>query len=341
MRPTMERDAGHDASLLPAAVAPSVTIHCPPGRGRGLLATRRGKSPFPSSQVSGYKDGMMLALKIAVGAALAYAIVLAGAYYLQRTLMYFPARERVAPAAAGLTGVDELVLSTPDGAKVIAWYGRAAPGKPTLLYFHGNGGSLVTRAERIGRYLARGYGVFMMTYRGYGGSTGQPSERANVADAKLAFDTLVASGVEPRSIVIYGESIGSGVAVQVATEKPARGLILDAPYTSVTEVAAAAYPLLPVRTFLTDRYETMRHIGRIRQPLLVVHGEQDRVIPVEMGRAVHAAAPEPKKLVTFPRASHSDHHLHGSYEAIFDWLDSLEGAERDSDSPPIRKEIGR
>lgn len=286
---------------------------------------------------------MILALKIATGAIVAYAIILAGAYYLQRTLMYFPTRERVAPAAAGLLDVEERIIETPDGERVIAWYGPALTGQPTLLYFHGNGGSLVTRAERIGRYRARGIGVFMMTYRGYGGSSGAPSERANVADAKLAYDTLVASGVSPADIILYGESIGSGVAVQVAAEKPVAGLILDAPYTSVVEVAAAAYPLLPVRTFLTDRYETMRYIGQVRAPLLVVHGELDQVIPVEMGRAVFDAATGPKRLATFPRAGHSDHHLHGSYEAIFAWLGELR-ADQDAPGPARSQganEIGR
>lgn len=280
---------------------------------------------------------MILALKLAASALVLYAIMLAGAYYLQRMLMYFPARERIAPAAAGLAGVEEKVIETPDGARVIAWYGKARPGRPTLLYFHGNGGSLVTRAERFGKYLARGYGVLMMTYRGYGGSTGQPSERANVADAKLAYEMLRGLGVDPAEIVIYGESIGSGVAVQVAAEKPIAGLILDAPYTSVVELAAAAYPFLPVRLFLTDRYETMRFIGRLTAPLLVVHGELDNVIPVAMGRAVHAAARGPKEMVTFPRAGHSDHHLHGSYEAILDWLARLEAAS----APRAAKEIGR
>lgn len=284
---------------------------------------------------------MILALKFAAGALALYAIVLTGAYYLQRTLMYFPARERIQPAAVGLAGVEEKVIETPDGARVIAWYGKASPGRPTLLYFHGNGGSLATRSERIGKYLARGYGVLMMTYRGYGGSTGQPSERANVADAKLAYDTLVGLGVDPSEIVLYGESIGSGVAVQVAAEKEVAGIILDAPYTSVLEIAAAAYPFLPVRTFLTDRYETMRFIGQVNAPLLVVHGEADDVIPVAMGRAVHAAARGPKDIVTFPRAGHSDHHLHGSYEAIFSWLERLEATRMRPYSPPPAKEIGR
>ena len=147
------------------------------------------------------------------------------------------------------------MLKTPDGARLVAWYGKAKPGQPTLLYFHGNAGSLAVRAERIRRFMDEGWGVYMMTYRGYGGSTGSPSETANVADARLAYGALVQEGVDPASIILYGESLGTGVAVRLATERPAGGLILDAPYTSIVEVAAQAYPFLPVRYFLKDRYE--------------------------------------------------------------------------------------
>ena len=134
--------------------------------------------------------------------------VVAG-YFGQRKLMYFPDRARVQPAEVGLAGVEERVLKTPDGARVIAWYGKAQPGQPTLLYFHGNGGSLSIRAERIRRFMAEGWGVYMMTYRGYGGSTGKPTEVNNVADARLAYGALVLEGVAPNAIIAYGESLGT------------------------------------------------------------------------------------------------------------------------------------
>ena len=236
--------------------------------------------------------------------------------------MYVPARERVAPSAIGLAGVEEIEIATPDGHRVIAWAGAARPGQPTLLYFHGNAGSLVDRAERMRKYLDRGRGV-IMAYRGYGGSTGSPSEAANVADAMLAYDTLVARGVKPGDIILYGESLGSGVAVQVASRRAVAGVILDAPYTSIVDVAALVYPWLPVRPFVWDRYETLQHVRNVAAPLLVVHGARDALIPVEMGRAVFAAANEPKTLAILPNAGHSDHPLHGSYRAINDWIDGL------------------
>src|SRR5262249_43046729 len=159
-----------------------------------------------------------------------YAAIALAAYLGQRKLMYFPDRARTLPTEVGLAGVAERTIETPDGERVVAWYGRARPGQPTLLYFHGNGGSLAVRAPRIARFMDEGWGVYMMTYRGYGGSTGSPSEAANIADARLAYHDLVKEDVLPRSIVAYGESLGSGIAVRIAAELPVGAVILDAPY---------------------------------------------------------------------------------------------------------------
>jgi hypothetical protein len=176
----------------------------------------------------------------------------------------------------------------------------------------------------------------MPSYRSYSGSTGSPTERANVADAKLAYEALRKDGIAPDDIILYGESLGSGVAVQVAAEKRVGGIVLDAPYTSIVDVAAGAYPFLPVRPFMIDRYDTMRYLRDVKAPLLVVHGEDDEVIPVTMGRAVYAAANGPKEIVTFPGAGHSDHHLHGSAEEIFRWIEALARRRAELDHPEKR-----
>lgn len=266
---------------------------------------------------------MALIVKAAIALAAVYGLIVLGTVYLQRRLMYFPDTARVTPASVDLFDVEERVLETPDGAHVIAWWGRADPGQPTLLYFHGNAGSLATRSERIRKYMAHGLGVFMMTYRGYGGSTGAPSEQANVADAKLAYDTLVRGGVDPADIILYGESLGSGIAVQVAAERRVGGLVLDAPFTSMVDLAVLHYPFIPARSLLRDRYETLSHIGSVAAPLLILHGEGDEIIPAAMGLRVYEAARVAKKIVTFPGAGHSDHHLFGSYDALFRWIDKL------------------
>lgn len=266
---------------------------------------------------------MQLVVTFAVGLLALYAIVAVCAFAFQRYLMYFPDPQRVSPESFGLTGVKERVIESPDGAKLISWYAPAAPGQPTILYFHGNGGNLAGRAERVRRYITRGYGVLFLSYRGYSGSTGNPSERNNVADAKLAYDALIKEGVPPQDIIVYGESLGTGVATQIAAGNEVGGLVLDAPYTSTVDVGALSYPYLPVRPFMFDRYETIKYIPQVKAPLLVLHGEADRVIPVEMGRAIYAAANAPKEIATFPRAGHSDHHVHGSYDVLFRWIDAL------------------
>lgn len=262
---------------------------------------------------------------IAGGVYLSIAVVM---FLAQRSLMYLPEAVRTDPKAEGLTGVEERRLSTGDGNEVIVWYGKAKPGQPTLLYFHGNAGALVTRSERMAKYMHRGRGFYMMSYRGYSGSTGKPSEAANVADAKRAYDDLVSLGVVPQDIIIYGESLGSGVAVQVAAAKKCGGLVLDAPYTSIVDVAAGQYPWLPVRPMLLDRYESSKYIAAVHCPLLIVHGERDEIIPVDMGRKLFAAAIDPKKIVTFPNAGHADHWMYGSYDAINTWIDGLRSAAR-------------
>lgn len=266
---------------------------------------------------------MQLIIKLTAGLFVFYAAAAVAAFVLQRRLMYFPDPQRVSPASFNLPGVTERIMDAPDGTRLISWYAPAKPGQPTILYFHGNAGNLANRSERLRRFRARGYGVLFLSYRGYGGSTGSPSERANVADAKLAYDALIGDGVAADDIIVYGESLGSGVAVQLAATNEVGGLVLDAPYTTIVDVAARVYPYLPVRPFVFDRYETVRYLPRVKAPVLVMHGEQDRIIPVEMGKAVYAAANEPKEIVTFPRAGHSDHHLYGSYEELFRWIDAL------------------
>lgn len=257
-------------------------------------------------------------------------VAFSGVRRLERALLYVPDIARIAPASVGLGSVvREVVMETPDGQSIVAWYAQAKTGQPTLIYFHGNGASLANRADIIARYANRGIGVFMMTYRGYGGSTGTPSEADNVRDAKQAYSYMRGQGVAAGDIVIFGESLGTGVAVQVAADeaigREIAGVILDAPYTAIVDVATLHYPYLPARLLMKDRYETMKHIGKVTAPLLVVHGEADVVIPVEMGRKVAASSGGNADIRTFPGAGHTDHDQFGSFEAIIGWLSKTHG----------------
>jgi uncharacterized protein len=263
--------------------------------------------------------------KILAGVVGVYLLVALVTYMGQRRLMYFPDTARTLPAQAGLPNVSERVLNTPDGARIVVWYGKAKPGQPTLLYFHGNGGGLADRAERFRRFMGQGWGVYMMAYRGYAGSTGYPTEANNVADARLAYGALVQEGVLPESIIVYGESLGTHLATRVASEKVSAGLILEAPYTSVLDIALTDYPFLPVRLLLSDRYETDKVLPQVKVPLLIIHGKEDGIIPVSMAQKLAKLANEPKRLVIFPEGDHSDLYVNGNnaLPVVRDWIRGL------------------
>jgi uncharacterized protein len=268
---------------------------------------------------------MSTLVKILAALVSVYLLVALVMYMGQRRLMYFPDAKHVLPGHAGLANVSERILNAPDGARNIVWYGKAKPGQPTLLYFHGNGGGLAERADRFQRFMGQGWGVYMMAYRGYAGSTGYPTEANNIADARRAYDALVQEGVPASSIILYGESLGTNVATRMAAEKASSGLILESPYTSVLEIALTDYPFLPVRLLLSDRYETDKVIPQVRVPVLILHGKQDDVIPVAMAHRLVKLANEPKRLVILPEGEHSDLYLEGNnaLPVVRDWIRGL------------------
>ncbi len=245
-----------------------------------------------------------------------YTVSCLGIFFFQRHLLYFPDPVHYTPQQAGLTGVQEIGLATTDGERLIAWYEPARPGAPVFLYFHGNGGGLHLRRERIEALASAGYGVFILSYRGYSGSTGSPSEKALIADGLLAYDYLKAQGVEPGQIVLYGESLGTGVAAQVASQRQVRAVILEAPYSSIAAIAKTHYGFLPVDWLLLDRFDSAAHIGRIDAPLLIMHGSRDGAIPASSAHALFDAAKEPKEYVEFQGGGHNDLFDFGALEHI-------------------------
>src|SRR6478736_6771632 len=158
--------------------------------------------------------------------------------------MYFPDPTRTAPAAAGLDGIEEVEIMTADGVTPVAWHVPAKGNKPTILYFHGNGANATNRAPKIEKIRASGFGVLYLNNRGYGGSSGRPTEENNVADAIAAYDHLIGLGVPAARIVAYGESLGSGQAVRLAAARPVAAVVLEAPLTSTIEVARSTYSWL-------------------------------------------------------------------------------------------------
>jgi len=245
----------------------------------------------------------MSALKWLLVAAAGYGALLALMYVFQRSLMYFPDTKRTPPVLAGLPQAEEVALVSSDGEKLIAWHVPPRAGKKLVIYFQGNAGGLDLRAERFGRLTADGTGVLALCYRGYGGSTGSPGEAGLIRDALAAYDYAVARQPAAR-IVLWGESLGTGVAVALAAERDVGGVILDAPFSSIADVGAAAYPFAPVRWLIKDPFHSDRRIARVHAPLLIRHGEGDAVVPIRFGERLFALANEPKRFERFAGEGH-------------------------------------
>jgi uncharacterized protein len=245
----------------------------------------------------------------------AYLVLLGAMYVFQRALMYFPDARRTPPAQAGLPRAQEITLTSSDGETLVAWHVAPRPGRPLILYFHGNAGALNLRAERFRKLTADGTGLLAVSYRGYGGSSGTPSETGLITDAHTAYD-YAAAQVPAERIVVFGESLGTAVAIAIAAERPVAAVILDAPFTSAAEIAAAVYWFAPVRWLIKDPFYSDRRIGKIKVPLLVLHGERDTIIPIAFAEKLFAMAIEPKKFVRYPLGGHVNLDDYGALDAV-------------------------
>jgi len=253
-----------------------------------------------------------------------YALLVGGLAVFQRDMIYHPSSELTDPVQAGVPEMAAIPVRTQDGLGVTGWY---APPKDddavTIVLFHGNAGTLAHRAHKARILMDAGYGVFLAGYRGYGGNPGRPSEEGLYADARAALGWLAASREIPLGrLAVYGESLGTGIAVQIATEHPElAAVILEAPFTRLPELAPPF--LLPgvADMLMADRYDSLSKVAGVRPPLLIVHGEHDGVVPVVMGRQMLAAATCDKHGAFLPQGGHNDLWDLGGAEEVLAFLD--------------------
>src|SRR5713101_4946390 len=233
-------------------------------------------------------------------------------FFMQRAFLFpIPQTVRTAPDAAGFPEAEEHILTTADGEKVICWHVPAKSGHAVVIYFPGNGDFLAGLVSHLRAITSDGTGLVALSYRGYAGSSGRPSERGLLWDAAAAY-AFTAARYSADRIVVWGFSLGSGVAVALAADQPVGKLILEAPYTSMADVAASLYRIVPVRWLLRDRFHSDRRMARVTAPLLVMHGERDLTIPIEFGERLFGLAPGPKQFVRFPLGGHDDLGNHGA-----------------------------
>lgn len=242
-----------------------------------------------------------------------------------KSLIFFPEKEITqTPADAGLA-FEDLTIETSDGVKINGWFVPHPEAQTTILWLHGNGGNMSHRVGRIGRsrhFLKAN--VLIIDYRGYGRSGGRVSEKGTYLDAVAAYDYLLTrDDVDPARIIPFGASLGAAVAVELTLQRKAQGLVLEAPFTSIREMARVALPWLPVGGLITTRYDNLSKIGRLEIPLLILHGDRDETIPFAQGRKLFEAARGPKSFYAIPGAGHNNTETVGGeayFKAIADFI---------------------
>jgi fermentation-respiration switch protein FrsA (DUF1100 family) len=248
---------------------------------------------------------MVIIKWLLIVAASGYGVGVIALYARQRSMLYHPITMHILPAHAGLSQAQEIVLDTSDGEKVIAWHVPARDGKPVVIYFPGNAEHIAARVARNRALTADGTGLIALSYRGYGGSTGTPTEAGLHRDAAAVY-AFAAAHYPPERIVLWGHSLGTGVAVRLAAEHPVGKVILEAPYTSTADVAAELFPYVPVRWLMKDQFRSDLWIGAVTAPMLIMHGARDTVVPIRFGERLFALAHEPKRFIRYDQGDHNN-----------------------------------
>ncbi|MBT4463757.1 MAG: alpha/beta hydrolase [Rhodospirillaceae bacterium] len=258
----------------------------------------------------------------------AYAVLVGVLYFLQRSLLYHPDTSQPDMKAAGVADMQAVQATTSDGLELLSWYRAADADMPTVVLFQGNAGNIELRGSKARPFMDAGYGMMLVGYRGFGGNPGSPSEQGLYEDARAALRYLGENGVSAERVVLYGESLGTGVAVRIAAEQagenaPVAAVVLEAPFSSIVDAAAFYYPYVPVSMMLKDRFNSIDAIADIGAPVLFVHGEEDEVTPIRFGKRLFDAAEEPKQAFWVRDAGHNDLAEFGLHDRVTDFLNGL------------------
>jgi uncharacterized protein len=255
-----------------------------------------------------------------------YSSLVAVVFFGQRASMYRPpSKVRTSPASVGMSNADDVIIDTNDGEKLVAWHVPPRDGQPVVVFFHGGADLLSWRVTRFLGLTTAGNGLIAPCFRGYSGSSGWPSEAGFLLDAAAAY-RFARERYAPDRIVVWGFSIGSAVAVALAAKERIAGLILEAPFTSVADLAAAAIPCVPMRLILRDQFRADALITKVAVPLLVLHGELDKEVAISFAERLFTLASEPKQFVRFPKGGHKDLDAHGAIATVRRFLVRFETA---------------
>ena len=225
---------------------------------------------------------------------LIYFFILISTYIFQRNLLYHPTENNYSGDQI-LVSIEKVKINTQDGIELMSWYhNKNVNSYKTILFLHGNAGSLENRIHKINHFKDMNVNFLLVAWRGFSGNKGTPTEKGLYEDAESAVRWLKSKGVRENNIIVYGESLGTGVATEIAQNKNFAGIILESPFTSMIDAGKDKYPYLPVRLLLKDRYESNKKIKNINSPILIMHGKVDNIVPFHMGKKMYELANEPK-----------------------------------------------
>ena len=268
---------------------------------------------------------MRLVFEYSLVAVFLYCSLIILLYVFQRSLMYHPQSHMVSPAATGLENIDIIELKNDSGINLVSWYRPAQSSKPTILFLHGNAGNITNRAFKAKIFIEEGYGFLLAGYRGYGGNKGNPSEKGLYNDALTSFNFLQDQGISSNNIILYGESLGAAIAVdlafKMAKKRPIRSLILESPFSSMVDAAQNHYPYIPVKFLLKDKYDSYSKISNINTPLFIFHGGKDTTVRINLGKKLFNGALDPKFAYWEDNAGHNDLFEFSVEEKIMDFIE--------------------
>ena len=254
---------------------------------------------------------------------LGYLLVLIFLYFSQRNLMYHPNENNYFDDQL-LVNIEKVKILTEDNINLLAWYHeKDLKNFKTILYFHGNAGSLENRIHKLNHFNNMNVNFLIIAWRGFSGNEGSPSEKGLYKDGNSALKWLFEKGVVEKNIVIYGESLGTGVATHLSQNRNFAGVILETPFTSMTDAAQKFYPYIPVRFLLKDKFENKKKVKNIISPILIMHGEKDQIVPFSMGKKIFEIANKPKYSYFTKYDDHMMEYDENLIQALNSFLDSL------------------
>ena len=226
--------------------------------------------------------------------AIIYFLVLVYTYIFQRNLLYHPTENNYSGDQL-VVKIEKVKIKTQDNIELLSWYhNKNLNDYKTILFLHGNAGSLENRIHKINHFKDMNVNFLIIAWRGFSGNKGKPTEKGLYEDASSAIRWLKSKGIKENNLIIYGESLGTGIATELAQNKNFAGIILESPFTSMIEAGKDKYPFLPVKLLLKDKYESNKKIKNINSPILIMHGKVDNIVPFHMGKKMYELANEPK-----------------------------------------------